>query len=573
MSDLFKKISSLRLPISLKFIVGCSLTLAIALGISFYLVSKQQEGLIMKQVENEARVVFQQIVLTRKWIADHGGVFVEKLPWTRPNPYLKDAEIIDVKGKQYLKRNPAMVTKELSQYAQREGLYWFHITSLKLTNPENAPDEFEKRALMHFENSGLKELSTIQTIENSKYLRYISPLYIEKACLTCHEHQGYKIGDIRGAISITIPMDKTFAAISTNKRHMMISAVLTVLTLIGALFLMTKKLLLTPIKKLKHSIKEFSEGAYSKKHMLKSGDEFEDLCLAFSEMAEKLTDYHNCLHDKVLLATKDLEEMNAKLMLANRLLNEENIRKSDFIARASHELRTPLTSIKGAMDYISAKLVHFLRDGDKKTSLEDLYAFFEIIKKNSDRLIRMVNDMLDIEKIEAGISEMHIKETNLSELITEAIACLQIPANEKNISFHTNIPYNILAHIDEDRIRQVIINLLSNAINFSPDGSVITISTFSNDDSVITEIYDNGPGIQQSEQEKIFEKFYKSNNKGGTGIGLAICKSIIEAHKGTIGVKSPYEEGRSGSCFYFKLPTFKISKGAQPKDCSYILKD
>lgn len=117
MPDLSKKISSLRLPISLKFMVGCSLTLVIALSTSFYLTSKQQESLIMKQVENEARVIFQHIVLTRKWIADHGGVFVEKLPWTKPNPYLKDAEIIDAKGRQYLKRNPAMVTKELSKYA------------------------------------------------------------------------------------------------------------------------------------------------------------------------------------------------------------------------------------------------------------------------------------------------------------------------------------------------------------------------------------------------------------------------------------------------------------------------
>lgn len=253
---------------------------------------------------------------------------------------------------------------------------------LTLINPENAPDRFEKEALVHFENSELRELSTIQTIDNTKYLRYISPLYVEEACLKCHEHQGYKIGDIRGAISITIPMDKTFAAISKNKTHMMISAILTVLTLVGALFLLTKKLLLTPIKKLKHSIKEFLEGTYSKKHVLKTRDEFEDLYLAFSEMAEKLTDYHNCLHNKICIATKGLEEANAKLILANNLLNEENIRKSDFIARASHELRTPLTSIKGAMDYISSKLGHFLRTNDKETDLKDLYLFFEMSSFN-----------------------------------------------------------------------------------------------------------------------------------------------------------------------------------------------
>ena len=554
MSVLFKKINSLRLPISFKFIVGFSLTLLTALSVSFYLVSKQQESLIMKQVENEAKVIFQQLVLTRKWIADHGGVFVEKLPWTKPNPYLKNAEITDAKGRRYLKRNPAMVTKELSNYAQKEGLYWFHITSLKLANPENAPDEFEKKALMRFENSDLKELSVIQTIENSKYLRYISPLYIEKACLTCHEHQGYKIGDIRGAISITIPMDKAFVAISTNRKHMMIYAVLTVLTLMSALFLMMKKLVLTPMKKLKHSIKEFSERAYSKKHMLKTGDEFEDLCLAFSEMAQKLTDYHNCLHDKVRLATKDLEDANAKLMLANRLLNEESIRKSDFIARASHELRTPLTSIKGAMDYISAKLSSYLQYHHEETVLDDLHIFFEVIKKNSERLIRMVNTMLDIERIEMGTSELRFADVNLSYLIAEALTYFQIDADEKGIYFNANIPNNITVRIDEDRIKQVSINLLSNAIKFAPEESEILVFAYPEKNHAVVEIWDEGPGIPPSEHERVFEKFYKNGNKEGTGLGLAICKSIIEAHDGIIGVNS---DGKNGSCFYFKLPYTK----------------
>ncbi len=318
---------------------------------------------------------------------------------------------------------------------------------------------------------------------------------------------------------------------------------------------MMKKIVLTPMKRLRSAINEFSEGTYCPSKGLKTGDEFEDLYRAFSQMAGTLTDYHSCLNNKIKDATKGLEETNRKLIETNRLLNEANIRKSDFIARASHELRTPLTSIKGAMDYISAKLSSYLQTHHEETTLDDLHIFFEVIKKNSERLIRMVNTMLDIERIEMGTSELRFADVNLSYLIAEALTYLQINADEKGIYFNANIPNNITVHIDEDRIKQVIINLLSNAIKFAPEESEILIFVYPEKDHAVVEIWDDGPGIPPSEHERVFEKFYKNGkNKEGTGLGLAICKSIIEAHDGIIGVNS---DGKNGSCFYFKLPYTK----------------
>lgn len=538
------EIRALKISLSLKFILGCSLTLIIALGTSFYVISQRQERLLMGQIENEARIIFKQIVITRSWIADHGGIFIEKLPWSTPSPYMKDPEMKDIKGKRYLKQTPAMVTKELSKYAKGKGFYWFHITSLKLMNPENAPDEFEKKALSQFEESNAKELISIETTDNSKYLRYISPLYVETACLKCHSAQGYKVGDVRGAISITIPMDKTFAEISANKQNMLIAVVLTVLALMSAMFLMMKNLVLTPMEKLQASIKEFSEGKYSPDKMLKTGDEFEELCLSFSDMAGKLTEYHNSLNEKIRVATKDLAETNTKLI-------EANIRKSDFIARASHELRTPLTSIKGAMDYISTKFSRIAHERQDDASRDDLIIFFEMIKKNSERLINMVNTMLDLERIELGVSELHLSDTNLSHLIEETLISLQVNADEKDILLSADLPDNLSVYADEEKIRRVLINLISNAIKFSPNESEIVIKSYADGDYITTEICDEGPGIPISEQDRIFDKFYKSGNKEGAGLGLAICKSIIETHNGIISLKS---NGTSGSCFYFKLP-------------------
>lgn len=547
-----------KMNLSLKIILGCSITLIIVLGISFYLLAKKQEKIIMEQVEKEARAIFKQIVITRKWVADHGGVFVEKRPGIKPNPYLKGmrSEILDIEGKRYVKRNPAMVTKELSRYSEKEGLYWFHITSLKLTNPDNAPDEFDKRALLDFEKNNLKEKFFIESVNSSKFLRYISALYVEDSCLSCHAKQGYKIGDIRGAISITIPLDKTFNYISENRKGMLAAAFITLLSIITALFLMIKKIVLTPMKRLQAAINDFSEGNYNPEKRLKTGDEFEDLCTSFAAMASILSDYHSCLNNKIKEAIKGLEETNQKLIEANKLLKDSNIKKSDFIAKLSHELRTPLTSIKGAMDYIAFKLLASI-DNPGSADLNNIYIFFDVIKNNTDRLIRMVNSMLDIERIESGITEMHFKESNISSILSEVLIYFQLDADKKGIYFNAHIPGRLMAYVDEDRIKQVLINLVSNAIKFSPPESEITIFAYCERDSIIVEVWDDGPGVKLDEQEKIFEKFYKNGSHEGSGLGLSICKSIIELHHGIIGVRS---DGKNGSCFFFKLPSIYMAK-------------
>ncbi|MFA7348997.1 MAG: DUF3365 domain-containing protein, partial [Desulfurivibrionaceae bacterium] len=283
---------AMKFRLSFKFIVGCSLTLLATLGATFYVFNERQEQLIIRQAENEARAVFRQIVLMRRWIADHGGVFVERLPRSQPSPYLPDPEILDREGRRYTKETPAMVTKELSKYSREEGLFWFHITSLKLTNPENAPDPFERKALLAFEQENLRELTAIEDIDHQPYLRYISPLYVEEACLKCHREQGYKVGDVRGAISVALPMDKTLTEAAQNRRRMFASMLLVVGALSGAMIYMMRHLVLAPMKQLTTAIQAFSQGNYQAAPILPTGDEFEDLSRAFAEMAARLTGYH-----------------------------------------------------------------------------------------------------------------------------------------------------------------------------------------------------------------------------------------------------------------------------------------
>ncbi|MEW6714403.1 MAG: ATP-binding protein [Nitrospirota bacterium] len=542
LKELLLEFRALKISLSLKFIIGTAVVLTIAMSLSTYLIIKKDKKLVIEQLNMQAKTLFSQIVLTRQWIADHGGIFVEKVPWKKPNPYLSEAEMEDISGKKYIKESPAMVTKELSEYAKKAGAYWFNITSLKLINPNNKPDEFERTSLVAFESEQNKEFAKVEKIGQSYFYRYIAPLYIEQSCLKCHSHQGYKIGDVRGAISVCIPMDYALVMIASETKTMVLTSIATIIILMIVLFIMMKELVLNPVNRLKISMMDFAKGKETEIPVTRTGDELEDLNKAFVTMSKSLREYHTDLESKVQSATKSLAEANARL-------TELNEKKSDFIAKVSHELRTPLTSIKGAMDYITAK---FSMIPATDRSVNDLQEFFDVIKNNADRLIRMVNDTLDIERIESGIFDLQMSEIDLLSLIKEVITGLQTIAGGKKVTFRiTSATGTILIDADEDRIRQVLINLLSNAINYSPEDSEIHIAVKESDEKVTVSVKDRGPGIHEDVQKKIFDKFYTIGRRQGTGLGLAICKGIIEAHRGEINVISGKDEG---STFYFSLP-------------------
>ncbi len=539
--QLLKKFRALKISLSLKFVIGVALLLTIAMGVTLYFIDRNNRTLVMEQVGHEAKALFRQIVLTRRWIADHGGIFIENVPWKEPSPYLNVPEIIDARGKKYLKQSPAMVTKELSKYAGEKGLYWFHITSLKLINPENAPDEFEKTALMDFEALGTKEAVKIEKNNSHFFYRYIAPLYVEKPCLKCHSHQGYNIGDVRGAISVTIPMESAFQMIKSGRRNVILASSLTIGVLMIVLFVMMKELVIRPVNELKTSINNFSKGTNSQTTTVSTGDELEDLSNSFVEMSGTLTEYHAGLENKVREATNNLEQ-------ANQRLTELNEKKSDFIAKISHELRTPMTSIKGAMDYLTVKVPTIAQGGGDK---RDIMEFLDVIKKNADRLMRMVNDTLDLERIESGMFDLDYSKVNILSLIKEVIISFQSLTNERNITFKIVANPNILVSADQDRIGQVLINLISNAINFSPDNADVQITVREGPENVTVTLRDEGPGIPAEVRGKIFDKFYTIGKRPGSGLGLAICKGIVEAHNGEIKVSS---EGSEGSAIYFTIP-------------------
>jgi PAS domain S-box-containing protein len=229
--------------------------------------------------------------------------------------------------------------------------------------------------------------------------------------------------------------------------------------------------------------------------------------------------------------------------------------KSEFISVVSHEMRTPLTSIKGALGLVASGAT-----GDLSNAAQKL---MDIAASNTDRLIRLVSDMLDLERIESGQITPVRADVDLGEILAVAVAIMRPVARREGIEIVADST-SACVTVDSDRIIQTVTNLLSNAVKFSPAGSAVALTvvehqTNDGDNTVEVRVIDRGRGVPADQVDDIFVRFHQvdlsdSRDKGGTGLGLAICKSIVEEHKGNIWMEST--PGGGATCV-FTLPLKK----------------
>lgn len=199
-----------------RFIIHISLIVVLFLMGIFIGFALQTDRLISEQYLTTARAHFKNIVLTRRWNAEHGGVFVKKGPDNPSNAYLENPDITAKDGTVYTMKNPALMTREISEYARQSGDFIYHITSLTPLNPGNTPDDFESVALSGFE-AGAKETHTLVRDREQAVYRYMAPLYVEESCMPCHAKQGYRVGDVRGGISVTFDVSATEKKLAINR--------------------------------------------------------------------------------------------------------------------------------------------------------------------------------------------------------------------------------------------------------------------------------------------------------------------------------------------------------------------
>lgn len=234
-----------------KYLTGIFLIIGLIVLSVFWGFSYKATSLIKAQMQYQGQAFFEEVILTRKWAANHGGVYVKLKPDMEINPYLLKVPglkvlIVDQDGERYTLKNPALITRELSELAASKGLFKFKITSLKPLNPANSPDPFERKALTQFEQG-----STVYTEYEQKgdeiLYRYMAPLITEKDCLRCHALQGYREGDIRGGISVTI----TATAMQQQLRENTILLVISAFGIVGLIFAIIRIISQAFIKDLK----------------------------------------------------------------------------------------------------------------------------------------------------------------------------------------------------------------------------------------------------------------------------------------------------------------------------------
>jgi len=244
-----------------------------------------------------------------------------------------------------------------------------------------------------------------------------------------------------------------------------------------------------------------------------------------------------------------LKETQTTIELQNIQLKKLDRIKSDFLNITSHELRTPMSAIKGYIQMILKQTLGEITDEQKQA--------LNVIVRNTNRLDNLIQDILDISRLESGSMKFLPEKTNAEKMVAEAVETMQPTAELKNIKINTEVERNLPEMtVDPERIKQVIINIINNAIKFSQNDTIINVRAKKDKDQVLFEIQDYGRGIPKEKQKKIFEIFYQVDSGmdrkfGGAGLGLAISRGIILSHGGKIWVESELDKG---SIFKFTLP-------------------
>lgn len=279
---------------------------------------------------------------------------------------------------------------------------------------------------------------------------------------------------------------------------------------------------------------------------VKSEDTFRVSAIVRDVTERKQTEQRiQALHESF---TRELSTANQQLELRNREVERANRLKSEFLASMSHELRTPLHTIIGFSELLSEELEGPLNEKQKR--------FMNHIHQDSLHLLELINEVLDLSKIEAGRLELRPETFDLIAALDEALSSARALGAQKSISIESRVPGGIALYADRVRVKEILYNLLSNAVKFTPDGGKIWIEAALEASSITISIIDTGIGIPADEHESVFHKFYQvgSTTKGvreGTGLGLAITKRLVEQHGGRIWLES---ECGKGSRFSFTLP-------------------
>jgi two-component system, NarL family, sensor histidine kinase BarA len=399
--------------------------------------------------------------------------------------------------------------------------------------------------------------------------RYVQAVPFKKGCLMdCHGADDNHIdnhmmrpsedgrtwvparaGDLAGMVVINLPMEQTKKAIHSNRAILITAALVTAILAMVASYVIVRYVIVKPVKHLRDVSDAIAAGKLTIRSQIQTGDEFEELSHAFNRMLHNLVAMQQELRD----VNADLDRKVDELAQANMALFEMNRLKSDFLATMSHELRTPLNSIIGFSEVLAGS--DALNDRQKR--------YAHNIQNSGKMLLGMINDILDLAKIESGKMEVRSEDFSIRDVCEGLVGLTRPMAERKNIDLECRLDEAIpLLRQDPGKLRQILYNLLSNAIKFTPEGGRVTLRARAEGRFVVLEVADTGIGIAEEDREKIFEKFRQVGGPGheasvltrehqGTGLGLSIVRELTKLLGGDVHLES---RPGQGSTFTIRLP-------------------
>ena len=356
-------------------------------------------------------------------------------------------------------------------------------------------------------------------------------------------------GDLAGAVVVNLPMKQTYTAINSNRAILITAAMVTAILAMVSSYMIVRYVIVKPVKHLRDVSDAIAAGRLTIRSQIETGDEFEELSHAFNRMLHNLV----AMQQELREVNNDLDRKVDELAQANLALFEMNRLKSDFLATMSHELRTPLNSIIGFSEVLSGT--------DQLNERHRRYA--GNIQSSGKMLLGMINDILDLAKIESGKMEVRTEDFSIRDVCEGLVNLTRPIAERKNITLENRIDEAIpLLRQDPGKLRQILYNLLSNAIKFTPEGGRVTLRTRAEGRFVVVEVQDTGIGIAEEDRETIFEKFRQAKAPGqgetvltrehqGTGLGLSIVRELTKLLGGDVHLES---QTGQGSTFKVRIP-------------------
>jgi signal transduction histidine kinase len=466
-------------------------------------------------------------------------------------------------------------------------------------SPE-ALTRFEHGALARFARNPerLVERKYYDTRDGERGYRYAEALYATDRCVSCHSSvydESTAAASVAlasppatapatqpaapallGLVSVDIPSQIKSREVLLNRVFLLVAGLIAGSLAIIIFYLITTRLILQPVRVLQETAEKVSQGDLNIRSDINTGDEFQVLSETFNTMLINL----KTSSDQLRAVNKSLDVKLGQLAESNLALYESNRLKSEFLANVSHELRTPLNSILGFAD--------LLKDHSPLAADNKSVRYLQNILSSASHLLELINDLLDLAKIEAGKMEVRSEPLSLPDLFEGLVSLLKPLTEPRQVTIVPSVAADMpIIRTDPSKLQQVLYNFLSNAIKFSPEGGLIDLTAErviveagngsamelgAGEEMVQLNVTDRGPGIEQEKHALLFEKFRQLDGSvtrvhGGTGLGLAISKELATLLGGAVGLRSAPGEGAT---FWIMIP-LSIEAGSQDVRAKLVL--